>query len=45
MAVNAGENITWRGPHRKRPLEDVTVFPRPEQPLKIWLGTGGTPEH
>lgn len=44
MAVNAGENVTWRGPHRKRPLQDVTVFPRPEAPLKIWLGTGGSPD-
>jgi alkanesulfonate monooxygenase SsuD/methylene tetrahydromethanopterin reductase-like flavin-dependent oxidoreductase (luciferase family) len=43
-AVNAGENVTWHGPHRRRPLKDVTVFPRPEQPLKIWLGTGGSPE-
>ncbi|ULR55669.1 LLM class flavin-dependent oxidoreductase [Streptomyces deccanensis] len=43
MAVNAGENITWQGPHRKRPLQNVTVFPRPEEPLTIWLGTGGSP--
>lgn len=34
MAVNAGENVTWRGPHRRRPLHDVTVFPRPEEPLR-----------
>ncbi|WP_405553546.1 LLM class flavin-dependent oxidoreductase [Streptomyces canus] len=44
MAVNAGENVTWHGPHRRRPLQNVTVFPRPEQPLKIWLGTGGSPD-
>jgi alkanesulfonate monooxygenase SsuD/methylene tetrahydromethanopterin reductase-like flavin-dependent oxidoreductase (luciferase family) len=43
MAVNAGENVTWSGPHRRRPLQDATVFPRPEQPLKIWLGCGGSP--
>jgi alkanesulfonate monooxygenase SsuD/methylene tetrahydromethanopterin reductase-like flavin-dependent oxidoreductase (luciferase family) len=43
MAVNAGENVTWNGPHRKRPLRNTTVFPRPEEPLKIWLGTGGSP--
>jgi len=43
MAVNAGEHVTWHGPHRRRPLRDVTVFPRPEEPLKIWLGTGGSP--
>ncbi|MFF0143308.1 LLM class flavin-dependent oxidoreductase [Streptomyces sp. NPDC005227] len=44
MAVNGGENISFNGPHRKRPLRDVTVFPRPETPLKIWLGTGGSPD-
>ncbi|WP_328507018.1 LLM class flavin-dependent oxidoreductase [Streptomyces sp. NBC_00391] len=43
-AVNAGENVTWNGPHRTRPLEGVTAFPRPEGPLKIWLGTGGSPD-
>ncbi|MGX1479153.1 UNVERIFIED_CONTAM: alkanesulfonate monooxygenase SsuD/methylene tetrahydromethanopterin reductase-like flavin-dependent oxidoreductase (luciferase family) [Streptomyces canus] len=42
--VNAGENVTWHGPHRRRPLEGVTVFPRPEEPLRIWLGTGGSPD-
>ncbi|MFF7337387.1 LLM class flavin-dependent oxidoreductase [Streptomyces sp. NPDC008163] len=44
MAVNAGENVTFDGPHRTRPLHNATVFPRPEQPLKIWLGTGGSPD-
>ncbi|WP_018636396.1 LLM class flavin-dependent oxidoreductase [Parafrankia elaeagni] len=44
MAINAGENVTWHGPHRTHPLQGVTIFPRPEQPLKIWLGTGGSPE-
>lgn len=43
MAVNKDENLTWDGPHRTRPLQDVTVVPRPEEPLKIWLGTGGSP--
>ncbi|MET7474260.1 LLM class flavin-dependent oxidoreductase [Streptomyces sp. NPDC005648] len=43
MAVNTGANVTWQGPHRRTPLRNVTVFPRPEQPLKIWLGTGGSP--
>lgn len=43
MAVNAGESVSFDGPHRKRPLRDATAFPRPETPLKIWLGTGGSP--
>ena len=44
MAVNANELVSWDGPHRTRPLTDVTVYPRPDHPLKIWLGTGGSPE-
>src|SRR4051794_3292174 len=44
LALNRHERVTWRGPHRRRPLEDTLVVPRPEQPLRIWLGTGGSPE-
>jgi alkanesulfonate monooxygenase SsuD/methylene tetrahydromethanopterin reductase-like flavin-dependent oxidoreductase (luciferase family) len=44
LALNREERVTWRGPHRRRPLEDALVVPRPEQPLRIWLGTGGSPE-
>ncbi|MEU9204892.1 LLM class flavin-dependent oxidoreductase [Streptomyces sp. NPDC048332] len=44
MAVNAGESVSFDGPHRQRVLRDVTVFPDPEEPLRIWLGTGGSPE-
>jgi len=44
LAVNGNEQVTWAGPHRRRPLEDALVVPRPEQPLPIWLGTGGSPE-
>jgi alkanesulfonate monooxygenase SsuD/methylene tetrahydromethanopterin reductase-like flavin-dependent oxidoreductase (luciferase family) len=44
LAINAGEKVSWSGPHRRRPLVDATVFPRPESPLRIWLGTGGSPE-
>lgn len=43
LALNAHERLTWHGPHRKRPLSDALVVPRPEQPLRIWLGTGGSP--
>jgi alkanesulfonate monooxygenase SsuD/methylene tetrahydromethanopterin reductase-like flavin-dependent oxidoreductase (luciferase family) len=43
-AVNEQERVTWSGPHRKRPLTDALVVPRPEQPLRLWLGTGGSPE-
>lgn len=43
LAVNRGERISWDGPHRRRPLVDTVVVPRPERPLTIWLGTGGSP--
>ncbi len=43
LALNNHHRVTWSGPHRRRPLEDVMVVPRPEQPLRIWLGTGGSP--
>src|SRR3954470_13591330 len=39
LALNDDERVTWRGPHRRRPLENTLVVPRPEQPLTIWLGT------
>jgi alkanesulfonate monooxygenase SsuD/methylene tetrahydromethanopterin reductase-like flavin-dependent oxidoreductase (luciferase family) len=44
LAVNSREQVTWSGPHRRRPLQDALIVPRPEQPLKIWLGSGGSPE-
>ena len=44
MAVNDNERVTFNGPHRQRPLTDALIVPRPEQPLKIWLGTGGSPD-
>ena len=43
MAVNGHDRVTWNGPHRKRALEDALIVPRPERPLRIWLGTGGSP--
>jgi alkanesulfonate monooxygenase SsuD/methylene tetrahydromethanopterin reductase-like flavin-dependent oxidoreductase (luciferase family) len=43
LALNRHERVTWDGPHRRRPLQDVLIVPRPEQPLRIWLGSGGSP--
>jgi alkanesulfonate monooxygenase SsuD/methylene tetrahydromethanopterin reductase-like flavin-dependent oxidoreductase (luciferase family) len=42
--VNRQERVTWKGPFRDVPLDDALVVPRAQQPLKIWLGTGGNPE-
>src|SRR5215207_1568554 len=43
VALNGQDRVTWSGPHRRRPLVDTLVVPRPEQPLRIWHGTGGSP--
>jgi len=43
LALNGHDRVTWSGPHRRRPLVDTLVVPRPEQPLRMWLGTGGSP--
>ncbi|WP_404477996.1 LLM class flavin-dependent oxidoreductase [Novosphingobium sp. BL-52-GroH] len=42
--MNGQDGGSWTGPHRRRPLDETLVEPRPEQPLKLWLGTGGTPD-
>jgi alkanesulfonate monooxygenase SsuD/methylene tetrahydromethanopterin reductase-like flavin-dependent oxidoreductase (luciferase family) len=44
LAVNAAERVTWDGPHRAQPLRDALVVPRADPPMKIWLGSGGSPE-
>jgi alkanesulfonate monooxygenase SsuD/methylene tetrahydromethanopterin reductase-like flavin-dependent oxidoreductase (luciferase family) len=44
LAANDHEQVTWTGPHRRRPLDGALIVPRPEQPLRIWLGSGGSPE-
>jgi alkanesulfonate monooxygenase SsuD/methylene tetrahydromethanopterin reductase-like flavin-dependent oxidoreductase (luciferase family) len=44
LELNRHERVTWSGLHRRRPLHDTLIVPRPEQPLRIWLGTGGSPE-
>ena len=44
IELNRHERVTWAGPHRRRPLHEATIVPRPEAPLPLWLGTGGSPE-
>ena len=43
LAANRQERVTWKGPHRKWALENALIVPRAEQPMRIWLGTGGSP--
>lgn len=42
LAINQSERVSWHSPFR-RPLEDALILPRPDRPIKIWLGTGGNP--
>ncbi|GLB52272.1 luciferase [Neptunitalea chrysea] len=37
------EVISWRGKFRTA-LNAQTIYPRPEQPLNVWIAVGGTPE-
>ena len=37
------EPVTWRGTVRA-PLHRQGVYPRTEQPLRTWIGVGGSPE-
>jgi probable LLM family oxidoreductase len=43
LALNRSERVTWHGKHRPS-LADAEIAPRPERPLPIWIGVGGTPE-
>lgn len=45
LFTNALRNpqVTWEGQHRP-PLKDQGIFPPLSQPLKVWIGVGGTPE-
>ncbi len=42
LKLNAAERVTWQGRFRP-PLADAPIAPRPERPLPVWLGVGGTP--
>jgi len=37
------EKVSFQGQHRPA-LKGVTVYPRPERPLTVWRGVGGSPE-
>ena len=42
LELREHERITWSGVHRP-PLDDLGVFPQPEQQIPIWIAVGGTP--
>lgn len=42
-ALLSQEKVSFQGRHR-RPLQNVTVYPRPERALQVWRGVGGSPD-
>ncbi|MBU8907635.1 LLM class flavin-dependent oxidoreductase [Desertibacillus haloalkaliphilus] len=44
LQLRESEKVTWRGGHRPA-INDRGVYPRPVQdPLPVWIGSGGNPE-
>jgi probable LLM family oxidoreductase len=43
VEVMKGEPVTWSGTIRP-PLNDVTMFPKTEGEMPLWVGVGGSPE-
>ncbi|MBO7743005.1 LLM class flavin-dependent oxidoreductase [Paenibacillus sp. MWE-103] len=44
LQIRDAERVTWRGGHRPA-FANLGVYPRPVQdPLPVWIGSGGNPE-
>ncbi len=44
LAIRAGPEVTWKGRHRA-PINGQGVYPRAlQQPLPVWIASGGTPQ-
>jgi probable LLM family oxidoreductase len=44
LAIRASEKVTWRGTHRPA-INNLGVYPRSVQdPLPVWIASGGNPE-
>ncbi|MFC3885549.1 LLM class flavin-dependent oxidoreductase [Bacillus songklensis] len=44
LKIRESEKVTWRGGHRPA-IENLGVYPRPVQnPLPVWIGSGGNSE-
>jgi probable LLM family oxidoreductase len=41
LKLRETERVTWSGRHRAA-LDDAGVYPRPQNPLPIWIAVGGT---
>ncbi|WP_442596605.1 LLM class flavin-dependent oxidoreductase [Neobacillus sp. D3-1R] len=44
LKIRESEKVTWRGGHRPA-IHNLGVYPRPVQnPLPVWIGSGGNPQ-
>ncbi|SEN95888.1 Luciferase-like monooxygenase [Paenibacillus sp. OV219] len=44
LKIRDSEHVTWRGGHRPA-FTNLGIYPRPVQdPLPVWIGSGGNPE-
>lgn len=44
LKIRESEKVTWKGGHRPA-IQDLGVYPRPVQdPLPVWIGSGGNAE-
>lgn len=43
LSLRDNEVVTWEGKHRA-PINNLTLFPRPERKIPISIAVGGTPE-
>jgi probable LLM family oxidoreductase len=43
LKLNTEDTTTWKGKFRV-PLNEQTVYPRPERQLPVWIAVGGTPQ-
>lgn len=44
LKIRESEKVTWSGKHRPA-LNNLGVYPRPvQEPLPVWIGSGGTPQ-
>lgn len=44
LKIRDSEKVTWSGKHRPS-INNLGVYPRPvQEPLPVWIGSGGTPQ-
>ncbi|GGA33806.1 LLM class flavin-dependent oxidoreductase [Paenibacillus physcomitrellae] len=44
LKIRASEKVTWKGGHRPA-IDNLGVYPRPvQEPLPVWIGSGGNQE-